>query len=152
MTNCIPGAGISFSIIFFPIIWLSRWVPWQVPCLCEPRALMRNFTSKQRTLLWGSVTGIDTFPEMFGFQHICKEIWFLILKLCHRNTGNPLRRALSHSRSLLFHKQQLELQAERTSMVRWSCSHACPSGKVTSSSSCHVFTYQNQHKWNVALR
>lgn len=152
MTNCVPGAGISFSIIFFPIIWLSRWVPWQVPCLCEARAQVRNFISKQRALLWGNVVGIDTFPEMFGFQHTCKDIWFWILKLCHRNTGNPLRRALSHSGSLLFHRQQPESQAERTSMVRWSWPHACPSEKVTSSSSCCVFTYQNQCKWNEALR
>jgi len=51
---------------------------------------MWNLPSKETSLVWGNVTGIDIFPEMFGFQHTFKEIGFYILKLYHSDIGNTL--------------------------------------------------------------
>lgn len=79
---------------------------------------MRNFTSKQRSL-WGNVTGIDTFPEMFGFQHTFKEMAFYILKLYRRDTGNALRAGAGHSgRFLCLHRRRQKSEVRGAFLVR----------------------------------
>lgn len=75
--------------VFVTLFLTITQLPGESPDNCL--SCVSLLLSKQRSLLWGNVTAIDTFPGSFGFQHTFKEMGFYILKLYHREMAGRSR-------------------------------------------------------------